>query len=127
MASSVFLLYAVIGAVMLLSGSLEYGAYSDNLLAIGIACGAIGVPRAISKVSSNVKSANLFGFIETVPIPSLVFVVFLITSSASLSLGYIEFGAFSDNILKVGIACGAIQIARTAEHVFAPPSAINSQ
>lgn len=127
LASSVFLAYAVIGAIMLLNGSLEYGAYSDNLLAIGIACGALGVPRAAVKVANGTQSVNLLGFIESIPIPSVVFLLFLGASSISLALDKITFGVFSDNILKVGIACGVIQAARAVEKVFAPPSAINGQ
>lgn len=122
MASTVFLAYAVVGTIMLLNGSLEYGAFSDNLLAIGIACGAIGVPRAISKVASGEASINLFGFVESSPLVSLVFAMFVVVSSISLATGAIEFGAFSDNLLKVGIACGAVGAARIAESASEPPA-----
>ena len=69
LASSVFLVYAVVGAIMLIGGTLEYGSYSDNLLAIGIACGALGAPRAVLKTANGVQSINLLGFIESIPIP----------------------------------------------------------
>jgi hypothetical protein len=122
LASSAFLAYAVVGAIMLLSGTLEYGSFADNLLAIGIACGAIGVPRAAIKVAQNTPSVNLLGFVESLPIPTLVFVVFLIASSVSLALGIISFGEFSDNIWKVGVACGVLQATRAVEKVFEPPA-----
>jgi len=119
LASSVFLVYAVVGLIMLLAGTLEYGSYSDNLLAIGLACGALGVPRAISKVANNVQSINLLGFIESIQVPSIVFVIFLGASSVSLILTTITFGQFSENVLKVGVACGVLQATRAVEHVFA--------
>jgi hypothetical protein len=120
LASSVFLAYAVVGAIMLLSGSIEYGAFSTNLLAIGIACGAIGAPRAVSKLAEGTTSVNLLGIIEKLPIPSLVFIVFLIASSISMATGVVSFGEFSENVGKVGIACGVIQATRAVEHVFEP-------
>lgn len=115
LASTTFLAYAVVGCIMLVMGTLEYGSYSDNLLGIGIACGAIGIPRALSKAASGVHSANLLGFVQSIPIPSVVFVIFLLASSVSLVTGAIEFGAFSDNVMKIGIACGAVQAARSVE------------
>jgi hypothetical protein len=121
LASSAFLAYAIVGAIMLISGTLEYGSFSTNLLAIGIACGAIGVPRAVTKVADGVKSVNLLGFIESLPIPTLVFVVFLIASSVALALNIISFGEFSDNIWKIGVACGVLQATRAVEKVFDPP------
>lgn len=124
LASTVFLAYAVVGAIMLIAGTISYGEYSENLLMIGIACGAIGVPRAASKIANGVESINFLGIIESVPIPSAVFVIFLIASSVSLALTNITFGVFSENILKVGVACGVVGAARAVEHVFAPPSAI---
>lgn len=120
LASTVFLAYAVVGAVMLFAGTQDYGSYSDNLLAIGIACGALGVPRAVSKLANGVESVNFLGIIEAIPIPSVVFVIYLIASSVSLAMTTITFGIFSENILKVGLACGVIQVARTVEQVFAP-------
>lgn len=120
LASTAFLAYAVVGAIMLVAGTVEYGAFSTNLLAIGIACGAIGVPRAASKLAKGVTSMNFLGVIESLPIPSLVFVIFLIASSVSLAMGVITFGEFSENIVKVGIACGVIQATRAVEHVFEP-------
>jgi hypothetical protein len=117
LASTVFLAYAVVGCIMLIGGTLEYGQYSDNLLAIGLACGAIGIPRALSKSAVGVRSVNLLGFIESIPIPTVAFLIFLLASSVSLATGAIEFGAFSDNVMKVGIACGAIQAARSLEIV----------
>lgn len=119
LASTAFLAYAIVGAVMLFENTLEYGAFADNLLKIGIACGVLGVPRAIAKARSGVRSINLLGIVEAMPIPSLVFVIFLLASSVSLAAGTIEFGAFSDNIMKVGIACGVIGAARLAEGTFA--------
>jgi acyl CoA:acetate/3-ketoacid CoA transferase alpha subunit len=120
LASTVFLAYAIVGAVMLLAGTLDYGGYSNNLLAVGIACGAIGIPRAVSKIANGLESFNLLGLIESIPIPSVVFVVFVTASSVDLALTHITIGIFSENVLKVGIACGAVQSARAVEHVFAP-------
>lgn len=119
LASTAFLAYAVVGAVMLIAGTVEYGAFSTNLLYIGIACGAIGAPRAISKLAKGLDSVNLLG-IQSIPIPSAVFVIFLIASSVSLAMGVITFGEFSENIIKVGIACGVIQATRAVEHVLEP-------
>jgi hypothetical protein len=125
LASSAFLAYAAVGAVMLVLGTIEYGAFSDNLLALGIACGAIGAPRAFSKLAKGETSINFLGFVEKLPIPSLVFVIFLIASTVSLAMGVISFGEFSDNITKVGIACGVIQATRAVEHIFEPSSALS--
>jgi hypothetical protein len=128
LASSAFLAYAIVGAIMLLSGTLEYGSFSTNLLAIGVACGAIGLPRAASKLAEGTTSVNFLGFIESLPIPTLVFVVFLIASSVALAMNIITFGEFSDNIWKVGIACGVLQATRAVEKVFEPavPPAISA-
>lgn len=116
MASTVFLAYAIVGAIMLLADSIAYGNYSDNLLAIGIACGAIGLPRAVLKGGEGqVGSINLLGFIESAPVVSVVFFVFIIVSSVSLGTTDISFGEFSDNLMKVGIACGAVGIPRAVE------------
>jgi len=115
LARSVFLIYAIVGAIMLLDNAIEYGAYADNLLAIGIACGALGIPRAISKVQNGVVSQNALGFLETLPIPTLVFIVFLGISTVALATNGIEFGAFSDNVMKIGIACGVVQAAQATE------------
>lgn len=115
LASTIFLAYAVVGTVMLVTGGLGYGDFSDNLMAIGIACGAIGIPRAISKVTSGKASINLLGFVESAPVVSIVFFLFVAASSFSLIGGAIEFETFSDNLLKVGIACGAVGAARVAE------------
>lgn len=112
LASTVFLLYAIVGAISLVAGSLEYGSYADNLLAIGVACGAIGLPRAIAKAAHGVRATGVLRWIETLPIPSIVFVLFTGVSAVSLALGFIEYGAFSDNVLKVGVACGAIGVPR---------------
>ena len=120
LASTAFLAYAVVGAVMLVAGTVEYGAFSTNLLYIGIACGAIGAPRAVSKIAQGVESVNFLGIVESVPIPSAVFLIFLIASSISLATGVITFGEFSENIVKGGIACGVIQATRAVEHVFEP-------
>lgn len=120
LASTVFLAYALIGAAMLVVGTVQYGAFADNLLAIGIACGAIGVPRAVSKLAKGETSINLFGMVESVEIPALVFLIFLVASSYSLFIGVITFGEFSENLIKVGIACGAIQATRAVEHVYEP-------
>lgn len=127
LASSVFLLYALAGAGMLIAGTLDYGSYSTNLLAIGLACGAIGVPRAVSKLGKGIKSTNLLGFIESVPIPSVVFVVFATASSIDLLLTHITFAAFSDNLTKVGVACGVVQAARAIEHVLGPKALQNGE
>lgn len=115
LARSVFLIYAIVGAIMLLDNAIEYGAYADNLLAIGIACGALGIPRAISKVQNGITSQNALGFLETLPIPTLVFIVFLGISTVALATNAIEFGAFSDNVMKIGIACGVVQAAQATE------------
>lgn len=115
LASMVFLAYAIVGAIMLITGGLDYDSFSDNLLAIGIACGAIGIPRAISKVTTGEASINLLGFIESAPVVSFVFFLFVGVSSFSLAVEAIEFETFSENLLKVGIACGAIGVARVAE------------
>ena len=120
LASTVFLAYAVVGAIMLVTGGLDYGSFSDNLLAIGIACGAIGIPRAVSKVTAGRASINLLGFIESAPVVSFVFFLFVGVSSFSLAVEAIEFEAFSENLLKVGIACGAIGVARVAESAGLP-------
>lgn len=123
LARSVFLFYAIIGGLMLLGvgNDIEYGAYSDNLLAIGIACGALGIPRAIQKVSNGNPSTRegFFGLLENLPIPTLTFLAFLGFSSVALLLGNIEFGAFSDNLMKIGIACGVVGAAEVAEAVQA--------
>jgi hypothetical protein len=118
LASTAFLAYAIVGAAMLFSGTLDYDTYASNLLAVGIACGAIGVPRALSKRSKGIVSANFLGFIESLPIPTIVFGVFLIASSVDLIIGGIVFGEFTSNLEEVGIACGVVQAARTAEHIF---------
>jgi len=120
LASTAFLAYAIVGAVMLVIGTLEYGQFSQNLLYVGLACGAIGAPRAVSKLANGVQSINLLGIIEKVPIPSAVFLIFLIASSVSLATNVITFGEFSENIVKVGVACGVIQATRAVEHVFEP-------
>lgn len=125
LASTVFAAYAVAGAIMLIVGTLDYGSYSTNLLAIGLACGAIGIPRAVSKIANGVESINLLGFIESIPIPSVVFVIFTVASSVDLALTHITFGIFAENILKVGIACGVVQGARAVEHVFSPATSGN--
>ena len=127
LASTVFLAYAVVGAVMLFAETLSYGNYSNNLLEIGIACGALGAPRAVSKLAEGMESVNLLGIIESIPIPSVVFVIFLLASSVSLALTNITFGVFSDNIVKIGIACGVLQATRAIEHVFAPTGEISSR
>jgi hypothetical protein len=118
LASLAFLGYAIVGAIMLIVGTQDYGSFSHNLLAFGIACGVLGVPRALSKAANGESSFNLLGFIETLPTPSLVFIVFLIASFVSLALNTITFGMFSENVLQVGIACGVVQAAKAAEHVF---------
>lgn len=122
LASLAFLGYAIVGAIMLIVGTQDYGSFSSNLLAFGIACGVLGVPRALSKAANGQASFNLLGFIETLPVPSIVFIVFLIASFVSLALNTITFGMFSENVLQVGIACGAVQAAKTAEHVFGADS-----
>lgn len=119
LASLAFLGYAIVGAIMLIVGTQDYGSFANNLLAFGIACGVLGVPRAISKVANGNTSFNLFGFIDTLPIPSLVFIIFLIASFVALALSNITFGVFSENVLKVGIACGVVQAAKAAEQIFA--------
>ncbi len=118
LASLAFLGYAIVGAIMLIVGTQDYGSFSQNLLAFGIACGVLGVPRALSKVANGNESVNLLGFIETLPIPDLVFIIFLIASFVSLALNTITFGVFSENVLQVGIACGAVKAAKVAETVF---------
>lgn len=120
LASVIFLVFAITGAAMLVLGSMQYGSYSDNLMAVGIACGAIGVPRAIAKVSAGDQSINLLGFIESAPVVSSVFLLFLLVSAYSLGIGAIEVGAFSDNLLKVGVACGAVGAARITESAGLP-------
>lgn len=117
-ASTAFLGYAIVGGVMLLTGNLDYGTYSDNLLKVGIACGAIGIPRAVTKVAVGVGSTNFLGIIESLPIPSIVFGVFLVASSVDLLIGGIVFGQFTTNLEQVGIACGVVQAARATEHVL---------
>jgi hypothetical protein len=124
LASLAFLGYAVVGAVMLIIGTQDYGSFSHNILAFGLAVGALGVPRAISKIANGNPSFNLFGFIDTLPIPSIVFIIFLIASFVALATNTITFGMFSENILEVGIACGAVQAAKTVEHVFAGPATL---
>lgn len=124
LASTAFLAYALVGAAMLISGTLDYDTYSSNLLAVGIACGAIGVPRALSKRANGIVSANFLGFIESLPIPTIVFGVFLIASSVDLIIGGIVFSEFTSNLEEVGIACGLVQAARTAESIFGAPRMI---
>jgi len=119
LSSSAFLLYALIGAGMLIAGTLEYGSYSTNLLAVGLACGAIGVPRAVTKASQGIKSMNFLGIIESIPIPTVVFIVFAGASTVALATVSITFGAFTENLTKVGIACGAVQAARGIESILA--------
>jgi hypothetical protein len=120
LSSSAFLAYALVGAGMLVAGTLDYGSYSTNLLAVGLACGAIGVPRAVTKVGQGIKSVNFLGFIESIPIPTVVFIVFAGASTVALATVSITFGAFTENLTKVGIACGAVQAARAIENVFGP-------
>lgn len=120
LASLAFLGYAIVGAIMLIAGTQDYGSFSHNILAFGIAVGALGVPRALSKVANGNTSFNLLGFIDTLQIPSLVFIIFVIASLVALVLTTITFGMFSENVLEVGIACGVVQAAKTAEHVFSP-------
>lgn len=116
LARSVFLVYAIVGAIMLIGGTLEYGSFADNLLAIGIAVGAIGVPRAIAKVQNGVSSQDsVIGFLEQLQIAPIVFILFLLASTVSVITGAIEFGAFSDNVMKVGIACGVVLVPQVAE------------
>lgn len=117
LASSLFLVYALTGGAMFVAGTLGYGSYATNLLAVGLACGAIGVPRAISKVGQGLVSTNFLGFIESIPIPTVVFVVFTGVSTVALIETTITFAAFSENLTKVGIACGAVQAARAIEAV----------
>jgi hypothetical protein len=120
LASLAFLGYAIVGAIMLIAGTQDYGSFSHNILAFGIAVGALGVPRALSKVANGNTSINLLGFVETLPVPSLVFIIFLVASFVALALNTITFGVFSENVLEVGVACGVVQAAKTAEHIFAP-------
>lgn len=120
LASTVFFAYSIVGAVMLIAGTLDYGGYSTNLLAVGLACGAIGIPRAASKIANGLESVNLLGIIESIPIPSVVFVIFTVASSVDLAMTHITIGIFSEDVLKVGVACGVVQAARSVEHVFAP-------
>lgn len=117
---TLFLGYALVGAGMLIAGTLDYGSYSSNILAIGVACGAIGVPRAASKLAQGITSVNFLGFIESIPIPTLVFLIFAGASTVDLTTTHITFAAFSENLTKVGIGCGAVQAASAIEHVFAP-------
>lgn len=116
-ASTVFLAYAIAGGVMLLASTLEYGGYADNLMLIGIGCGAIGIPRAIQKAAAGVADHPAAHVINVTPVASATFVIFVAVSSVALVLGKIEFGAFSENTLKVGIGCGAIAIPRVAQQV----------
>lgn len=120
LSSTAFLAYALLGAGMLIAGTLDYGSFSTNLLAVGVGCGAIGVPRAVSKTAQGIKSANFLGFIESVPIPTVVFIVFSGASVVALAQATITVSAFSTNLTKVGIACGAVQAARAIEHVVGP-------
>ena len=120
LASLGFLGYAIVGACMVVAGTLDYGTLGSNLLAIGIACGALGLPRAISKVANGHQSLNVLGFIETLQTPSIVFGLYVVAGLVLLILGHITVGVFSDNVEKVGIACGVLQAAKSAEHVFLP-------
>jgi hypothetical protein len=118
LASTAFLAYAIVGGVMLVSGTLDYGSYSATLLKVGIACGAIGIPRAVTKVALGHPSSNFLGVIESLPIPTLVFVTFTVASTIDLAIGGIVFGQFTSNLEEVGIACGIVQAARATEHVL---------
>lgn len=46
-ASAVFIIYAVAGGVALATGTLTNGEYTDSLLKVGAATGAIGGARAL--------------------------------------------------------------------------------
>lgn len=121
MSSTLFLGYALAGAGMLIAGTLDYAGYSTTLLAVGVACGAIGAPRAVTKLAQGIQSVNFLGFIESIPVPTLVFIVFTAASTVDLVATHnITFAAFSTNLTKVGIGCGAVQSARAIEGVLTP-------
>lgn len=48
-ASAVFVVYAIAGAVCLITGSLSNPEYVESLLKVGVATGAIGAARALVK------------------------------------------------------------------------------
>lgn len=48
-ASAVFVVYALAGAVAMLLGNLPNSEYVDSLLKVGAATGAIGAARALAK------------------------------------------------------------------------------
>lgn len=48
-ASAVFVLYAIVGGVCTVTGSLTNGEYVDSLLKVGAGTGALGLARGVVK------------------------------------------------------------------------------